>query len=496
MKKSTKLAVSLLASLVAVSGVSAIPATNNVVDTRPDNVFSIYNKNEPHIRYDFLPEDEMPILGYIGVVGAGAGNAGNEAVNPSFVNKANFQRYKDAGFNILSGLYEKESLQTPNPDVHKSMDLCAEMGLTYFVCDNNFRCGEDYTVETPMTTQQALEIMQQKWYLNEPAFGGIAVKDEPEWTNFAQMGSVSEALKQLTDGKVVYTNLFPQYASSNQLGYNGGTSSSWTEYDDYVTKFMEIVQPDILAYDYYVFMRKGATLANASGSSNIINQGASEVNVDNYYRSLSYFRNMSKKYNTPFWVTVAAYNHRHGNHYTQKQTEWTVNTSLAYGAKGIQYYTYWATNVGGTTYEDWVNQNQKGLVSLNGTAHDTYYRVQKINQNIKTVDHVLMRATHKGVMQYGNQAIKLVPEDTLYGYGLLNNITGGDAFVGCFELDGKQVYYIVNNSINAGVQTLKADFVDKVNVRLTNLNGVSTYSNTYSVGFNLSGGEAILLEVL
>ena len=61
---------------------------------------------------------------------------------------------------------------------------------------------------------------------------------------------------------------------------------------------------------------------------------------------------------------------------------------------------------------------------------------------------------------------------------------------------GKDVFYIVNNSINAGRQTLKANFLNKVNVRLTNIYGTQTMENAYRVGFNLSGGEAILLEVL
>ncbi len=498
--KFSKIAVSILATVVGICGVGSIPTSANI-ETKKDNaVYLTSNQTQPHIRYDFLPQDEMPILGYVGVLGANTGSAGVNAQNPSFLTKANMQRYKDAGFNILSGLYEKEPFHTP--EIRKAMELCDELGLAYFICDNAFRCDSDYGAAAVMTPDYALDVMKDKWYLNEPSFGGIAVKDEPQYQDFDSMASVSKALKELTDGKVVYTNLFPQYASSTQIGFSGATSSTWEQYEQYARWYIEKVQPDIMAFDYYVFMSKNATLNNTSGSGNIIDQAKHEVNVDGYLKSLSLFRNLSLENNIPYWVTVASYNHRDNNHFTQKQTEWTVNTSLAYGAKGIQYYTYWDSTIVGTTMDDWDSkQPERGLVTLNGTAHDAYYRIQKVNQNIKTVDDVLMKCTHKGVIQYGTQALTMVPEDTLYSFGLLNNITGGDAFVGCFEyIDAlgqvKQVYYIVNNSINAGVQTLKADFVDNVNIRLTNLNGSVEYNNVYSAGFNLSGGEAILLEVL
>lgn len=113
------------------------------------------------------------------------------------------------------------------------------------------------------------------------------------------------------------------------------------------------------------------------------------------------------------------------------------------------------------------------------------------------VDDVLMPSCHKGIIQYGTQNCEVELDDVLYGFGDLYTITGGDSFVGCFERDGKPVYYVVNNSVDAGITTFVAQFYNKTNVRLTNLrDGVRTFSDEYSVGFNLSGGQAVLLEVL
>lgn len=462
-------------------------------------------RRDKQITYDFLDENEMPILGYVGIPNANAGDAGNPAENPSFINRANFERYKDAGFNILSGLYERASLS--DPDVHKALTLAEDLGLAYFVNDMSLRC-ESYagTVESP-SEESYSETLKNAWYLDYDAFAGLAVKDEPSAQDFDGMAKVNKVLKEQTDGKILYTNLFPSYVETYRLYLDQTPVDPWQAYVQYAYEFLNKVQPDVIAYDYYVFMNIDSTLENPLASSNPVDIVAGEVNLQEYIKSLSLFRKISLDYNIPYWVTVASYNHRHGELFTAKQTAWTVNTSLAYGAKGIQYYTYWPS-IDGTTMESWQVPSRAGIVSANGTPHDTYYQVKEINENIKIVDEILMNSTSKGVIQFGKQTLPLVAEDTLYGYGLLGNVTGGDAFVGCFDYNGKDVYYIVNNSVNAGRSTFKADFLTNVsNVKLYNLDiaqyneehGIDQnyleYNDISSVGFNLSGGDAILLEV-
>lgn len=445
---------------------------------------------EKLIRYDFLAENEMPILGYIGVACENAGSASNPANNPSFFTKSNFQRYKDAGFNILSGLYEREPFHTS--EIYKAFELCDELGLAYFVNDNDFRCESDGG-QTPLGDyDHYFNLMQNKWYLNEKSFAGIAVKDEPSAKDFDGMKHVNKALKQLTDGKIAFTTLFPVFVETYRLYLDDPSGGIWTAYMRYVREYMDKVRPDVLVYDLYISMTEDGTLQNPLNSSVFSGQ----ENIYQYMKSLSFYNKIADEYNVPFWTTVASYNHMNGNQYTKKQTEWMVNTSLAYGAKGMQYYTYWPT-MDGTGPADWEDPVKSGMVTHCGTPHDTYYQIQEINRNIKMVDDVLMPSCHKGIIQYGTQNCEVELDDVLYGFGDLYTITGGDSFVGCFERDGKPVYYVVNNSVDAGITTFVAQFYNKTNVRLTNLrDGVRTFSDEYSVGFNLSGGQAVLLEVL
>jgi hypothetical protein len=219
-------------------------------------------------------------------------------------------------------------------------------------------------------------------------------------------------------------------------------------------------------------------------------------------------RKYAMEYNIPFWVTVASHDHvgNVGDSIPIKRTSWVVNTSLAYGAKGLQYYTYWNDGAGSSNKDSWADQGEErsqGLVTINGALTDNYYRIQKINNNVKLIDEILLNAEHKGIMQFGAQYVELIAEDILYSFGALRKVSG-DAFVGCFTHNGNDVYYVVNNSVSSGIKTFKADFTSNVNVRLTGLNyvtdenpsGTVSITDVNTVGFNLAGGEAVLIEVI
>lgn len=489
MRKTIKNLAFLLVTAFCLTTVTGIFSVKNVV--KSDEI------KEPLIRYD-LPyideQTEMPILGYMGVPGSPIGT-----ITPSYLTRANIKAYMDCGFNILSGLYEKVPLH--NAEVHKALELCEELELCYFVCDNKYRSSFDEPQQVVPDKDFFINMMQNDFYMDSPAFGGVAVRDEPNIHCFDQMGSVTEALNELTNGKkLVYTNLYPKGANQSQLGYSSqNTESTWEQYEDYVKKYLEKVNPSVLSYDCYTITAPNSTVQSANGLKGTVGY---------YAKSLSMMRKYANEYNIPFWVTVASHDHvtNKGDSIPIKRTSWVVNSSLAYGAKGIQYYTYWndgASNTDINTWSDQGDDRSQGLVTINGALTDNYYRIQKINNHIKLVDQVLINAEHKGIMQFGVKYLEVMPEDILYSFGALRNIKG-DAFVGCFTHNGNDVYYVVNNSVTTGVKTFKADFSENVNLRLTGLNYVTDknpngrveYSDLNTIGFNLAGGEAVLIEVI
>ena len=212
----------------------------------------------------------------------------------------------------------------------------------------------------------------------------------------------------------------------------------------------------------------------------------------------------TKERNVPVWTTIATYKHGKPAPYNDEETFWTTNISLAYGVKGVQYYIYWPQMEGYDSGDYLNNPYLRGMVDSSGMPLDAYYRVQKMNRQIKAVDQALMPSMPKGILQFGNLKIDIPKEDQLSEFGELKTVTGGDSFVGCFDNNGKSVYYVVNNNLGdwsgskiLGNSIFKMDFKKKVNVRFTNVDsGEKTINNAYSICFNLKPGEAMLVEVL
>ena len=211
-----------------------------------DSQNGVESTGEVYSYYDFLPRDVMPILGFVAMPNEN-GYTMNGYTNPSFITRTHFQTYKDAGFNIISGLYEREPFNTY--EIRKAVDLAEELDLVYFVQDLDVRSDAEY--------EAMKELISSKWYLNKKSFGGISLKDEPSVNDFSSMSKVADVMRELAPGKVTHSTLFPWGASASQLGiYDmpGSTNEEmWQRYEVYVNRYMQEVNPELLAYDSYIF---------------------------------------------------------------------------------------------------------------------------------------------------------------------------------------------------------------------------------------------------
>lgn len=425
------------------------------------------------IRYDFLPADVMPVMGYVAMP---CENAVSGLVNPTYFTKTHFENYKNAGFNVLTGLYERIPFNTP--EVMRAIDMAEETGLVYFVSDTAYLSGE-------ASIEEYAEFMRSCSYINSSAFGGLVLDDEPPATAYEGMYKVNRALESVAPGKISHVTLYPYGAPDDWLGVDDVDGDSWTKYTAYATRYVEIARPFMLSYDYYNFFTPDETLESIGMSDKVVN----------LIRSMSLYRSLAQQHNIPLWLCINTYNHASGTQMTQKMIDWSVNMSLAYGAKGIQYYTYWAGVEG---YEDQLeNPNYSGMVTIGGNPHNTYYKVQKANRQIAAVDELLMKCRSKGIIQFGQQLLSIPNSDKLYGFKELRLVSGGNSIVGCFEKDnGNSVFYILNNSINAGEQTFNISLNKIADIRMVNRDMDISLEGVSSVGVNLAGGEAVAIEVI
>jgi hypothetical protein len=115
-------------------------------------------------------------------------------------------------------------------------------------------------------------------------------------------------------------------------------------------------------------------------------------------------------------------------------------SNLAYGAQGLNYYTYWN---GGT---------QPPVAD--GVKTPTYYVVQEMNREIKTLSKVFLNAKvvllgHTGTTPAGCPALA-----TAQLPAVIKSIetSGGDALVSVLEKGNDHFLVVVNRDINVNLQ--------------------------------------------
>ncbi len=108
---------------------------------------------------------------------------------------------------------------------------------------------------------------------NHPALEAYFITDEPGAGAFPGLGKLVAYLRERDPAHFAYINLFPTYANEQQLGvsadaaerarvgypqnYEGvGTDDKTVlRYREHLKRYVEIVQPDLISYDHYHFLK-------------------------------------------------------------------------------------------------------------------------------------------------------------------------------------------------------------------------------------------------
>ncbi|HIJ74442.1 MAG TPA: hypothetical protein HPP83_10105 [Candidatus Hydrogenedentes bacterium] len=239
--------------------------------------------------------------------------------------------------------------RTPE-DVEKQLELCARYDMKAVV-----KCTG--------VPAEKLAVSSACW--------GYSLRDEPNAAEFGRLRKQVDAIRAARPGKLVYINLFPNYASPEQLGT--------ATYDEYVARFVDEVDVDVLSMDHYPIFKPGADGRAA------------------YCANLEVMRKCALERCIPFWNFFNTMPYGHHTDPTEAQLRWQVFTSLAYGAKGVMYFCYY-TPAGG--------EFPKGgaIISRDDRRANHYYQARRINQQLKNLGPTLMQLTSTGVY-------RITPED-------------------------------------------------------------------------------------
>lgn len=390
-------------------------------------------------------EDVMPIAGYHGPYRETVTTDIRGTVTYDYLNDKTYRLIKQAGVNLI---YSMSNSYTSEPEiVQKACELAQKYDLGIYVKDDN--------MNTQRNDAQLAGFIEN--YASYTSFRGTFVVDEPVTKDYGYQYYENGTLGKVEDcadkGKMLnnYANMIGA-VNLNPISKSLVKPENQENYKDcyrtYIDDYVRLHQPKLLSFDYYVF-------DEITGSQQYATKKG-------YFENLSVMREKSLQYCIPFWsfIQVGSYWNGNGSEMiqtnnttpTQGQMLWNVNTSLAFGAKGIVYFPlvqpyYFAYQEGGG-YEA-----RNGLIGVTGEATQWYAYAQKANQQIAAVDEVLLNATSEQILWKGNDVENVLGESATGDGAALNSIgteAGSSAIVGVFTCRKKTAYYVVNYDTEYG----------------------------------------------
>lgn len=381
--------------------------------------------------------------------------------NPDFINLEQYQQLSTSKINTIYALYEKAEVDLVK--VLEALDYASQVGVGYLVRDSRIILAEN--------KEELLDII--KPYYQKPAFVGVLVMDEPGIIHFKKIGQVHQWFKELCPKDVFYVNLLPTYANTNQLtnGAAGGEASmDNVNYELYISEYIKQVKPEFISYDFYAL------------------EGPFPSLKEGYFEQLSIIRKHALKNNIPYWNFVQCCSFNSNTRIPHKsELMWQVNTSICYGVKGIQYFTYFIPL-------EIEAENFKGsIIDKNGKPTTIYDDIIEINNFIGVIDEYIMPAEHLGIIPSEDIQTNFNSED-IYTSAIITKFNGQNGLVGCFKKDNDLIFLLVNNSILLEEQnTFSLEFNKAYDFSIINQTIKETHK-AKKVTITINSGEAVLIN--
>ena len=339
-------------------------------------------------------EGEIPILAWYSI-----------PANETTVER--YQEMKEAGINHSLSFFSNID------EMQKALDVAEKVGVKMLVA-----CPE-LKKETEKTVNR---------FKNHPAVAGYHLIDEPNISLFPELSAWAKKIQSVDNKHFCYVNLFPNFADSMQLGTKN--------YKEYVQEYIKQIPVQFVSFDYYPVMKDRLSKT--------------------WYENLELIAAESKKAGLPFWAFALTtnYDNDHVTPQTIAAMRLQIYSNLAYGAQGIQYFTYWsATSVNAPSGED-----QRGApISSTGKRSVVYDRVKQMSREIQNLSGVFLGSK---VISVRHTGLGKIPAGTIRLTSLPKAVkvldtNGAPAIVSVLEKGENCFLVVVNkdflNSINLTV---------------------------------------------
>ncbi len=238
--------------------------------------------------------------------------------------------------------------------------------------------------------------------------------DEPNASLFPNLNRWSDAIRKTDPSILPYINLFPDYASAEQLGSK--------DYEAHLESYVETCRPPYISYDNYSLFL------------------GDKLDEDRFYGNLETTRKVALRHEIPFWNVVLANTHFAYAEPSDTTFRLQAYSTLAYGGKGIGYFTHYAPRVGNYRFAP---------IDQYGYRTKTWEQLRNTNLQIHAIAPVYcslksMNVFHHGTVPRNAQGI----ESSVH----ISKIEGGTYVVGEFvDSEGHPYVMVVNKSTQSPV---------------------------------------------
>jgi hypothetical protein len=323
-------------------------------------------------------------------------------------NQTSLARYQEMKY---AGITYQVSSFSNIDEMQKALDVAAKAGIKMLVSCPELRSEPEKTARR---------------FMNHPAVAGYHLMDEPSMNLFPGLGDWGRRIQSVDSKHFCFVNLLPNFADSTLLGTRS--------YQDYVRECTRQIPLQFLSFDYYPVLKDRLSAT--------------------WYDNLEQFSGEAKRAGKPFWAFALTTNYDDGHLTPQTLASLRVQvySDLAYGAQGIEYFTYWsATSVNAPSSED-----QRGApITAAGKRSVVYDRVKQMSEEIKNLSGVFLgskvvwvRHTGKGMIPPGTIRLTTLPEAIK-----VLETNGAPALVSLLE-NGENYFLVVVNK----------DFLNSINL--------------------------------
>ena len=322
---------------------------------------------------------------------------------------------RECGFN-LAGFVRPENL-----------DLVSKADLQCLVTDGTTHVGDAEAQLDQAEIDRRVQALVKRVGDHKATYG-YYLRDEPGANAFPGLGKWAAAFNKAAPNALAYINLFPNYASPAQMNVE--------TYDEYLESFVKNAKPKFISYDHYALMDDGSLRGG-------------------YFQNLEAVRAAALRHELPFWNIVLSNSHFNYAEPTLAGFRFQLYTTLAYGGRGISYFTYFAPTTG---------NYRLAPIDQFGHKTATWDMLRNVNLQIHKLGPVYLTLKSINVFHHPD-----VPTGCsgIATSKLLKSVNGGNLLVGEFEGPGGQPFVMVVNkdlhkSVAFGLQFKGAGQIQRV----------------------------------